>query len=475
MNFIKRAFLSVKARKGKSLILFTVFLVVSNLVLAGFAIQNVSQKANDHARQTLGVDVSLRMDEEKLMENVAKQREENPNGKIKHPELFADEADQLAKSPYVIDYNYLKSDMLVADDFAPINSEQDDEGVVGTVGGSHSENMKMPNTFIQGVRSSDLLQEFTDGTNEIIDGRPITSEDTNKKVALIEKRLAEQNELQVGDKLKIKSPEETSEVELEIIGIYKNSGITDFEANLPAMMHPSNKIYTIYDSTKEMHEESDEKGVSINEAIYYLNDPENIEDFKAEAKKANIDFDLFKLDAHDALYQKMVGPIENIAATSKMIVYLVSIAGSIILGLIIMLTIKERRKELGILLAIGEKKRKLIGQLLVEVLCIAVLAFGISIITGKTVSQKMGDSLLQQEVIAAEDQQQESNTLGFSFGSMNKQDKDVEPIDDIDVSISSQDVLNLGGLGLLIAILSTLIPALSILRLNPKEILLKDE
>ncbi|EON70243.1 ABC transporter permease [Lysinibacillus sphaericus] len=472
MNFIKRAFLSVKARMGKSLILFTVFLVVSNLVLAGFAIQNVSQKANDHARQTLGVDVSLRMDEEKLMENVAKQREENPNGKIKHPELFADEADQVAKSPYVIDYNYLKSDMFVADDFTPINGDKDDEGVSGAVGGSG--NMKMPNTFIQGVRSSDLLQDFTDGTNEIIDGRPITSEDTNKKVALIEKQLAEQNELQVGDMLKIQSKDETSKVELEIIGIYKNSGITDFEANLPAMMHPSNKIYTIYDSMKEMSE-SNETGVSINEAIYYLNDPENIEDFKAEAMKTNIDFNLFKLDAHDALYQKMVGPIENIAATSKMIVYLVSIAGSIILGLIIMLTIKERRKELGILLAIGEKKRKLIGQLLVEVLCIAVLAFGISTITGETVSQKIGDSLLQQEVIAAEDQQQESNNLGFSFGMMNKQDKDVQPIDDIDVSITSQDVLNLGGLGLLIATLSTLLPALSILRLNPKEILLKDE
>jgi len=156
-------------------------------------------------------------------------------------------------------------------------------------------------------------------------------------------------------------------------------------------------------------------------------------------------------------------------------VYLVSITGSIILALIIMLTIKERRKELGILLAIGEKKRKLIGQLLVEVLCIAILAFGIATITGETVSQKMGDSLLQQEVIASQENQQESNNLGFSFGTMNKQDNDVEPIDDIDVSITSQDVLKLGGLGLLIAILSTLLPALSILRLNPKEILLKDE
>ncbi|MGG4268171.1 ABC transporter permease, partial [Peribacillus simplex] len=53
--------------------------------------------------------------------------------------------------------------------------------------------------------------------------------------------------------------------------------------------------------------------------------------------------------------------------------------------------------------------------------------------------------------------------------------QDVDPIDNIDVSVTSQDVLKLGGLGLLIAILSTIIPALSILRLKPKEILLKDE
>ncbi|EON74309.1 ABC transporter permease [Lysinibacillus sphaericus] len=477
MNFIKRAVLSVKARKGKSLILFAVFLVVANLVLAGFAIQNVSKTANDLARQKLGVDVSLRLDEEKLMQNVAKQREENPGGRIKHPELSAEEADQLAKLSYVEDFNYLKSEMLVADGYTPVNADKGGEAVGGSVGGNNNGSMKMPDTFFQGVRSSDLLKDFKEGTNKIVEGRPITPEDKNKKVVLIEERLAEQNELQVGDKLKIKSTDEVSKVELEIVGIYKNSDITNFEESLPPMMHPSNRVYANYDSMKEFNENDNVNDTTINEAIYYLKDPESIADFKAEGKKTTIDFDLFKLDAHDALYQKMVGPIENIASTSKWIVYLVSISGSIILGLIIMLTIKERRKELGILLAIGEKKRKLVGQLLVEVLCVAVLAFGISIITGETVSQKMGDSLLQKEVIASEEQQQESNNLGFSFGMMNGQDKnkDVDPIDNIDVSISSQDVLNLGGLGLLIVVLSTLLPALSILRLNPKEILLKDE
>lgn len=175
----------------------------------------------------------------------------------------------------------------------------------------------------------------------------------------------------------------------------------------------------------------------------------------------------------------MIGPIENMATTSKWIVYMVSITGTIILGLIIMLTIKERRKELGILLAIGEKKGKLIGQLLVEVLCIAVLAFSLSIFTGGAVSQKMGDSLLQKEITASEEQENNPGEQGKAVMITSAMDgdlgKDVDPIDNIDVSVTSQDILNLGGFGLLIAILATLLPALSILRLNPKEILLKDE
>lgn len=50
-----------------------------------------------------------------------------------------------------------------------------------------------------------------------------------------------------------------------------------------------------------------------------------------------------------------------------------------------------------------------------------------------------------------------------------------DPIDKIDVSVTGEDVGKMGGIGLAIAIIATLLPALSILRLNPKQILLKDE
>ena len=45
MNFMKRAILSMKKRIGTSLILMAVFLIVTNLVLSGFTIQNASKSS----------------------------------------------------------------------------------------------------------------------------------------------------------------------------------------------------------------------------------------------------------------------------------------------------------------------------------------------------------------------------------------------------------------------------------------------
>ncbi|BCD29708.1 hypothetical protein BC30102_2744 [Bacillus cereus] len=174
----------------------------------------------------------------------------------------------------------------------------------------------------------------------------------------------------------------------------------------------------------------------------------------------------------------MIGPIENISSTSQMIIYIVSIAGAIILGLIIMLSIKGRRKEMGILLSIGEKKWKLMAQFVVEVVCVAILAFGLSITTGAKVSQYIGDNLLSNEIATTSeetDTMRNNSTVMMSGPGGTLQNQKEDPIDKIDVSVTGEDVGKMGGIGLAIAIIATLLPALSILRLNPKQILLKDE
>ncbi|MFJ6207929.1 ABC transporter permease [Lysinibacillus sp. NPDC092081] len=480
MNFIKRAILSMKKRIGTSLILMAVFLIVTNLVLGGFAIQNASQKAADSARKKLGADVTLGLDFDKL----GKQARETGEMPIV-PDLNIKEAEQLAKSQYVKDYNYLTGTMGTSEGLKLVGAPEEGEddagagkaGMAGVAGGSAGSAIEidMNSSFlIEGVRKTLLQESFKNGKSKIIDGKPITEKMEDQNVALMEKRLAEQNKLKVGDKVKIQSGDKKKTLEVEIIGIYE----TDEQGmgqNPPPFIDPANKLYMPYSTLKKL--EADEGNMSSIQVVYFLNDPLDIDAFKKEAKQSDIDFKYFKLDAHDSLYKQMIGPIENISSTSQMIIYIVSIAGAIILGLIIMLSIKSRRKEMGILLSIGEKKWKLMAQFMVEVVCIAILAFSLSLATGAKVSQFIGDSLLSSEIATASEEEnpQNSGAVVVSGPGGTLQNETEDPIDEIDVSITVEDLGKMGGIGLAIALLATLLPALSILRLNPKQILLKDE
>ncbi|MED3201394.1 ABC transporter permease [Bacillus toyonensis] len=476
MNFMKRAILSMKKRIGTSLILMAVFLIVTNLVLAGFTIQNASKKAADAARKKLGADVTLSLDFDKLGQQ-ARETGEMPNP----PKLNMKEADQLAKSKYVKDYNYISNTFGISDGLKLVGASEGEEegkgkaGMAAVRGGSSSgTEIDMNASFmIEGVRKTALQESFKNGKSKIIDGKPITEQMKDQNVALMEKRLAELNNLKVGDKVKVQSGDKKETLEVEIIGIYETNEQA-MGQQAPPIMDPANKLYMPHSTMKKLEVD---QGISSIQVVYFLKDPQNIEAFKKEAKKSDIDFNYYKLDAHDSLYKQMIGPIENISSTSQMIIYIVSIAGAIILGLIIMLSIKTRRKEMGILLSIGEKKWKLMAQFVVEVVCIAILAFGLSITTGAKVSQYIGDNLLSSEVATASEETNnpQNGTVMMSGPGGTVQNQKEDPIDKIDVSVTGEDVGKMGGIGLAIAILATLLPALSILHLNPKQILLKDE
>ncbi|TXR88785.1 ABC transporter permease [Bacillus sp. SH7-1] len=476
MNFMKRAILSMKKRIGTSLILMAVFLIVTNLVLSGFTIQNASKKAADAARKKLGADVTLGLDFDKLGQK-AKESGEMPNP----PQLDAKETDQLAESKYVKDYNYITNTFGISDGLKLVGASEGEEegkgkvGMAAARGGSSSgTEIDMNASFmIEGVRKTALQESFKNGKSKIIDGKPITEQMKDQNVALMEKRLAELNNLKVGDKVKVQSGDKKETLEIEIIGIYETNEQA-MGQQAPPIMDPANKLYMPHSTMKKLEVD---QGISSVQVVYFLNDPQYIDAFKKEAKKSNIDFNYYKLDAHDSLYKQMIGPIENISSTSQMIIYIVSIAGAIILGLIIMLSIKGRRKEMGILLSIGEKKWKLVAQFVVEVVCVAILAFGLSITTGAKVSQYIGDHLLSNEIATASEETDTSQhgTVMMAGPGGTLQNQKEDPIDKIDVSVTGEDVGKMGGIGLAIAIIATLLPALSILRLNPKQILLKDE
>ncbi|MBT2642941.1 ABC transporter permease [Bacillus sp. ISL-41] len=485
MNFFKRSFLSVKARKGKSLLQIFVFSVICVLVLAGLSIQTAAKKSSDLARQKLGADVTLQVDMEKMREKMQAEQASGERRRIQSTPIPVETAKELTSYEQIKGYNFFSSTTALASNFEPITDEESEpnedstntqaEGSGGRMGGG----MAQGDISLQGVSFTDSTSEFMDGTATIVEGDHLTEEDQGKNITLIEQTLAEENDLKVGDTITVSNPrDETSTLKLQIKGIYSTTSTVEQGMDFTAMI-PYNKLYVPYTAAATL-KGSDYEG-SIDSAIFYIDDPAEMESFITQAQKeSSIDFETFKLDADDQLYQQMVGPIENVASFSNNIVYLVSIAGAIILGLIVMMSIRERKYEMGVLLAIGERRWKLAGQFIVEILLVATVSLGIATVSGNAVAKQVSDQLLKQELQAAEQttapESFRGRGMGFGGGNMpGGQTEQAETIEEIDVSVTGDDLTLLAMIGMLIAIVSALLPSLTVLRLQPKAILSRQD
>lgn len=486
MNFLKRAFLSVKARKGKSILQIFVFTVICVLVLAGLSIQTAAEKSGDLARQKLGADVTLQADMEKLREQAMSQQQSGGERmRFQSVPVPLDAAEELASYDQIKGYNFYSSTTGLASGFDPIESDSaasdtsEESGEGQEPGRGMPGGMMQGDVSLQGVAFTDAVAEFMDGTSSMVEGTGITEEHIGKNVTLIEQTLAEENELGVGDKITVTNPrDETAEMELEVIGIYQTASAGSDQAMDFTALNPYNKLYVPYTAAVALKGSDYEN--TIDSAIYYIEDPADMQDFIDQAKaESSIDFETFKLDADDQLYQQMVGPIENVAGFSKNIVYLVSIAGAVILGLIVMMSIRERKYEMGVLLAIGEKRWKLAGQFMAEILVVAVLSLGIATASGNVVAGQLGDQLLNQELASAEQTNAPESFRGRGMGGfgpgMMQTQETVETVDEMNVQVTGEDLGFLALIGLLIAALSALLPSLTVLRLQPKAILSKQD
>lgn len=471
MNFFVRGFLSIKERIGKTALLFLVITTVSVFVLAGFSIKSATENASILARQKLGATISLSQNMDKMREEMRSSREsgKEPDFKITKTSVKKSDVDKILTLDNITDYNILNNTEANSS-LAPIESSTTEE-FTKDMGSMRRDMPKMVSGdfTLQGVRM------MTEEDGSIVSGRAINSDDAGKNVVVIEETLAEKNDIKVSDKIKIKDVNDEKSKEVEVVGIYKSSSELNDNAMRNNAMNPYNKIYSSYTFVNTI------KGADsgdIDRSEFYVNDPVNVDSVLENAKKLDIDFDTFKLDANNGEYEKMMGPIENVGSFANSTVVIVSIAGAIILGLIIMLWIKDRKNEIGILLSLGESKFKIISQFAVEVLIILVLSLGVAGIIGNAVSSKLGEVLVQKEISSLSENNKTNdymmgpNGMGGDFkGDRNNQN--VETIDKLDVNVSISDLSKMVGISLMISFLAIAIPSIGIMRLEPKEILSK--
>lgn len=181
--------------------------------------------------------------------------------------------------------------------------------------------------------------------------------------------------------------------------------------------------------------------------------------------------------------------MNNVKSFADKIVWLVAIAGTIILALIVILMIRERRYEIGVLLSLGESRWKIVAQFFAEMVMVLIVSVVLAGFGGKFVGNKLGDQLVSQQTTTATTTTSSTSQQGQPGGgggntggskpsgnmpSGGGQTGNASATTDtnLDINVTVMDLVELGGFGLAIMFLSIMLASGGILRLQPKKVLI---
>ncbi|MDH6589600.1 putative ABC transport system permease protein [Streptomyces sp. SAI-133] len=453
MNFVKRAGLSLWARKGRTLITFATFLVISLMVLAGVLINAATARAELDAERSVGAEVTLAMDPQ-AQGNMGQA-----------PTIDSAVVEKIGELPQVEKYTYSMWDRVLL------------KGEVGLVTDGGEGAMGPGGTAGIGLLDSSLLTDFRSGRFKLLSGKHLTAADKDTRRILVEERLAGKNGLKTGDKVTLTGNDEKTTGQFTVAGIFRDPR-PDTELEPEYGVNPANMIYGTVGGLATLNA-SGGGAQRITRAGFLLRDPDDQEVFRDEAERlAGSALEGFALDVNDKAVQQMTGPLRSISSTATLAMWLIGLAGAAVLTLLVNLAVRQRRREYGVLVSLGEKKWKLITQQALEITAVAALAIALGSVIAPRLTQSAGQSLLGREAASAQQridawQPPPPGSTGLDEG-IDPDDQPAEnadPIDRITVVLEPANLALVGGVGLGIGLLAAAIPAASVLRLSPRSIL----
>ena len=332
MDVLKRAFLYDTRKKGKSLTLFLLFVLITLFITISFSVLSATQAAATNLRETVGASFTLR----------GKPMELSTSGEdyaMQFVPISQQDIDLIAGNTEIKAHNAQQSATATASSFIFPSG--------------------MPSGTISANTSSAWNRNFTSGVLTLAEGRHITQED--RHAALVSRELADENELQIGSELSFKDPAAT----VEIIGIYESDPSMEFDADTIFTDH--NTLWALTES---------EAGTYSGRVDFFVTDPARLEAVMEQIKRdAPLPWEDYTLQADTAEYDAIAYQLSTIERLTTLLIVSAITVSVIVLFLILAMRIRGRVHEVGVLLAVGVAKRHIIAQFLVEATAILLLAF----------------------------------------------------------------------------------------------------
>lgn len=475
MNLFALSIRSVLRKPVKSILLLLIVFVAASFIYAGWACRNASVQTQNEGKQAIGASFRLEENEanrKKRIEESSEKIGSGISGSIDgyHQEqlpsgawqtwtdnsfetLLYEDIVKISEVDGVSDYNITTANTVVN----PVNFKRIEEADVDQssdqLGVSLRGNLRMEYDF-----------DVQKGNIVVNEGRMIESDD--KDCLVISRELAQLNGLTVGDKLEfnsIKEREKSTVYSATIIGIYDS-----IQKITPIMAGDSYRAENIIFTDLRFPEKAEgcENNPLYQYATFWVEDVNDYEEVKDRMKEVVICWQRYDLLDNTGMSDTMADNFNDLSKISSLILVFVMMSAILILLFVFLFWMKNRIRELGVLMSIGRGKGTIILQILMEGLLIGAVAFVLATFSASSISEGVAEYLVGYQVQMADEESKSEEGMVMMSSPEEK-----ENVLGVTVNIGKEVIVFSALSTLGIIIVSILISSIYVVLQKPKNIL----
>jgi len=544
MYIIKNALRCIGRSKGRNVLISIIALVIAVSACIGLSIRQAAESAKESTLAELSITATISYDRSSMMNDIMSggghgdvsggfDRDQFKDVMGNASSLTLEEYQTYANAESVQDFYYtLTAAFNGNDDLLPVTDETEDEesdsssgqggfgGGMGFPGGSFGggKGMFSSSDFsVIGYSSDSSMTAFIDGTASVLEGGTMFEECTTEKECVISEELAIYNDLAVGDTIILTNPSvETETYELKIVGFYTSSANNDFSMSMfGKSQDPANQIYMSAAALQAVLDASDEVSTTITDentgresdsavtgsisATYVFANTDKYYAFEEEVRTLGLDDSYTVSSADLTAFENSLTPLNTLSTMAGWFLVVILIIGAIILIVLNIFNVRERKYEVGVLTAMGMKKWKVAAQFMCEILVVTMIAVIIGAGIGAVSSVPVTNALLEGQVESQNSQQTQmeenfgrpgdfgGGMPGMPGGDMPSDVPDnigggnnpfenmfggaVDYVTEVNSAMNLTVVFQMLGVGLLLTLVASLASVLFIMRYDPLKIL----
>lgn len=494
MKFSKRSLISIYRKPIKSSIFLILVILLGILSAGSILVQQAIVTADQNLRRRMPA-VSTIM--QHVDEDIYEQTGEWPAFEVLNPDLIH----QVGAFPQVKSFDYA----ITIQRGVTISgfSLWDDPDFFFTLSFDYDDDLGV-HVSVEGVHHADFL-DVRDQFIELVSGRSFEEEEFvvshSPYPVLVASGFAQENELSIGSTFEAqvvvfyetniqdmpiiehrdKPPVVEETFVLEVIGIFDHIFPTlpadaDFDDTLQAHVFQSvmqHRLFLPNDVVERMFEARVQSAMLPDNIFitnfFLLNDPLDFEAFALEVENLPGSWRAINFSSG---FRRISTAMESMQEIADFVFLGATGATLLITMLLVLLFLNDRKHEIGIYLALGEKRLKIILQMLLELMPLAVIGITIALFLGNILATEMSQEFLRQSL---EENRTEflmsdgSNVLKY-FGYRFELQPE-EMLENYEVNMSLETVVFFYFIGLGTIFIATLIPIWHTTKIAPKKIL----